>query len=98
MALSCPRGTQISIELAQYGNSLKGKELISLEDTTFASNVIESLSRFLIYRLPYFQSFPMILFYVAIMFSIKLVYEVNRKKVFSHVKLTASSSMNKFFR
>lgn len=24
MSLSCPRGTQISIELAQYGNSLKG--------------------------------------------------------------------------
>lgn len=24
MALNCPRGTQISIELAQYGNMLKG--------------------------------------------------------------------------
>lgn len=30
IALSCPRGTSISIEIAQYGNTLKGKYLYNL--------------------------------------------------------------------
>lgn len=59
MSLSCPRGTQISIELAQYGNSLKG----TFKSLNFIRRTTDETRFLMVHRswkqfTSHFQSFP----------------------------------------